>query len=238
MKTIPQKAGIYALVSLKANLIYIGGTRNLQVRKNLHTSTIRGNDAERGCKPMVEAHHDGDEITFGVLEICDNIEEREQYWIEYYRDAPPLRLVNVFDATRSGSSVPEDFRSKLSVIRKEKWKDPEYRQKTTDRLRVTQFTAEQLSKPVLVFGEGGDFKGLWPSARGAAAACGCHPTSVSAAARGDFGGKFKHKGYIFMYLWVLYKLGELLETHQYLRAISNQSIVRATQAIAGSTTNS
>ena len=68
------------------------------------------------------------------VHISSNLFEREQYWIGFYKNQSVWKLVNVFDADREDSSVPDSFRNKMSLIRKEKWKDEEYRKSQLKRL--------------------------------------------------------------------------------------------------------
>lgn len=221
--TIPEKSGVYAVKALDSKLIYIGSTKQLRTRRNGHMSNIRLKKIDRGCKPIIDAYHLGDFVTFEVLELCDNYLEREQHWMDLYKADKTYTLINQFDADRNGSYTTPEFREKMSQIRRDKWKDPLYRASILVKGEATRFTAERLNKMTHVFFLNGNYMGVFASALEASRHTLVYRQSVSAAARGQYVGKFKCKGYLFVYDWVLDKLDELLEAHQELRVISSQA---------------
>lgn len=234
---IPNQSGVYALKALDSKLIYIGSSKNLRIRKNLHFSSFNKRDRDRYCK-IIELIKENENIIFEIIELCENHLEREQYWIDFYRQQDTFKLVNVFDADRSGSSITEEFRQKMSNIRKEKWKDRAYREATLKKIKETQFTPERLNKPVHRININTGEIITYLSAKIAAEENLMHNVSICTAARGNYVRKFKVKNYIFIYHeLVLYKLDELLETHQELRAISSQAWETCKTYHEGSTTN-
>lgn len=220
---IPHKPGVYCLKAHNSKLIYIGSSKNVGRRKNIHMYSIRKNLIDKGCKAIIDAYFLGDYVSFEVIELCENYLDREQFWLEFYTNQNEFSLINVFDADRNNSKVPNGFREKMSAIRTEKWKDPKYRNTMLDKISKTHFTSEQLSKVVHHFSSSGDYLGTYFSAKTAAILLGILSSCVSGAARGKFGNSFKYKNSLFIYDEVLYKLDELLETHQELRAISSEA---------------
>lgn len=231
--------GVYCLKTLNSKLIYIGSSQDTQHRKVLHFYNIRNSIIKHGCKAIIEAINlNNDTAEFSLLERCDNYLEQEQYWIDFYRNQNVFTLVNVFDANREDSSIPQAFRDKMSTIRKERWEDPIYRKEMLIKLKSTQFTSDSLSKIVFSFELDGTPIKVFPSAKQAAWHFGFSIASVSSAARGKYRGKYKCKGKIFIYkIRVLDKLDELLETHQELRAISSEVWETCKQYQKRSTTN-
>ncbi len=223
MIKIPHSAGVYCLKALNSKLIYIGSTKNLARRKAVHLYSIKKNLIDKGCKPMIDAYHNGDYVNFEVIEICDNYLEREQYWLDHYKNEGTNKVVNAFDADRNGSLVSSEFRDKMSDIRKNKWKDENYREKALGKMKATMFSPERLNKPVHQFTKKGEYVKLHESGKKAAEELNLNSVSVCAAARGSFHKKFTYKEWIFVQDGVLNKLDELLETHQELRAISSQA---------------
>lgn len=221
---VPEQPGVYALKAMNTKLIYIGSSKQLQTRRTIHKSNLKHGKKDHGCDALMEAYDAGDQLEFEVLELCDNYAEREQYWLDFYKQQDIYRVVNVFDACRDGSSVPDAFRLKMSELRKEKWKDPVYRAATVARLKQTSFTAETLKKDIHVFTKY-TYVGMYRGVEAVETALpGYSKVSIAAAARGKFSGKlFRYKAYFFFYDGVLFKLDELLETHQELRAISSQA---------------
>lgn len=138
MENKENNSGVYALKIETRKLIYIGSSKQMRIRKNLHFSALRKNDKKRFVKEFLEAFNNKEEIKFEVLEICNNYLEREQYWIDYYKNSE-FRVVNIFNANRNGSPVSEEFKSKMSLIRKDKWKDSNYRDETLKRILKTSF---------------------------------------------------------------------------------------------------
>lgn len=217
-------SGVYCLKTLNTKLIYIGSSKGLSKRKALHKSAIKKGDKKRSSK-IIDAVSQGDIYSFEIIELCENLLEREQYWINFYKSQNVYELVNEFDADRNGSDCSQSFKNKMSKIREEKWKDDEYREQMLPKLVKTQFTAERLNKQVHIFGLEGEYLGNFLSAKNAASWLNLNEVSVSAAARGMYRGKFKYKDKLFIYqqVRVLYKLDELLEAHQELRVISSQA---------------
>lgn len=138
MKNIENNSGVYALKVYSRNLIYIGSSKQMRIRKNLHFSALRKNDKKRFIEEFLDAFNNNEDIKFEILEICENYLEREQYWIDYYRNSE-FKVVNVFDADRKGSLVSDEFKLKMSSIRKDKWKDSNYREKTLEKILKTSF---------------------------------------------------------------------------------------------------
>jgi hypothetical protein len=221
---IPNSPGVYCLKAINSKLIYVGSTKNLRVRRNLHTSTIRKKDKQRGVVAMIEAFEKEDLIEFSILEQCSNYSEREQHWIDVFKQEGTFVVINQFDAERKNSSIEDSFRQRMSNIRKEAWKDFDYRRKVLSKTSATVFTSERLNKEVHCLDGQGNYLATYKSAKEASQILSLNSISLASASRGDFKGRFKYKGYIFIYSEVvLYKLDELLETHQDIRAISSQA---------------
>lgn len=238
MNKVFQKPGVYCLKAVNSKLIYIGSSDNLLVRRTVHFSNIKHQRINKGCKAMIDASINGDEIVFEVIEYCDSYIDREQYWINFYKQQDSYRLVNQFDAERNGSSIPDSFRATMSSVLKDRWKDSNYRSIAIERLKPTMFSAETLSKVVHVFNSDGKHWRSYRSAKEAAYYEKESPVSVAAAARGKYRGKFTLKQRIFIYnVMVLNKLDELLEAHPELRVISSQAWEACKSYQEGSETN-
>lgn len=230
-------SGVYCIKTLDTKLIYIGSSKNIHQRIALHKSAFKKKDLRRGTTAFFDSPKE--KIVFSLLEECPNYLEREQYWIDFYRNQDVYRIVNVFDADRCNSTCSKEFKDKMSQIRKEKWKDPTYRENTLKKILPTMFTIERLNKKVHVYTAQGIYKGYFKSAKSTAIEMGVNPISIAASARGQFKNKFKHKNFIFIYeqVRVLNKLSELLELHQELRTISSQAWEASFEYHEGSTTN-
>lgn len=233
-------SGVYCLKTLNTKLIYIGSSETLSTRKALHKSAIKSRDTRRANAEILSTISQGDTYQFEVIELCDNLLEREQYWIDFYKKQDTYKLVNKFDANRLDSDCPQEFRDKMSDISKERWKNPTYREQILKSSFATRFTPERLNKLLHCFNfYTGVYIRTCPSAKLAAEELGLSKSSIAAAAKGKFRGSFKYSNIIFIYqeIGVLYKLDELLETHQELRAISSQAWEVFNKYHEGSTTN-
>lgn len=139
------KSGVYALKAVNSNLIYIGSTNCFKNRKNLHISSLRKKDEKRCVIEFLKPFENGDTIKFEILEVCENYLEKEQTWIDFYKNHPIIKLVNVFDADRKNSVVSDNFKHKMSNVLKTRWKDSDYKKNTIERLKKTQFIKGQKS---------------------------------------------------------------------------------------------
>jgi hypothetical protein len=190
MKNIYYKSGVYALRALENNTIYIGSTKCFKNRKNNHMCNLKKNiDYMPAFLGMT--------VEFAILEVCDNFIEREQYWIDFYKSNPLFKIINIFDAERVGSNVPQQFKSKMSNILKDRWKNLSYRKATLDRIKATQFVKGQKSercKVTIAEMEDGSQKSF-PSAKLAAINFGFKQSSVIAY----INRKKSYKGIRFFY---------------------------------------
>lgn len=214
-------SGVYSLKALNKKLIYIGSTQDLTHRKATHMYAIRISDKSRGCAAMIEASEEGDFVEFETLEITEDLFSREQYWIDFYKNQDVYELINRFDADRVGGKANDVFKNKLSEVRRNKWKEEEYRNNTVERLSKHSFANGQLNKKVHQFTLSGEYTATFESVKAAAIYIGANQITLSATSRGI--KTFKHKGFIFIYDEVLNKLGELLELHHELRTISSEA---------------
>ncbi len=139
------KSGVYALKAVNSNLIYIGSTNCFKNRKNIHMSSLRKKDEKRCVIEFLKPFESGDIIEFEILEVCENYLEKEQIWIDFYRNHPTLKIVNVFDANRKNSTVLDTFKHKMSDVLKTRWKNSDYKKTTIERLKKTQFIKGQKS---------------------------------------------------------------------------------------------
>lgn len=216
---VQNKSGVYILFATDTKEIYVGSSKNLRRRMIVHKSNFKKNNKEKGCTQLM-----GKNVQFIALEYTQDYTQREQWWIETFRKLESYKLVNVFDADRKNSNVTSNFRNKMSKIRKEKWKDPEYRKHILSKSEATRFTPERLNKPLILFSKDGQrYIRTCASAKEAAELYDFSKVSVAAAARGKYRNKHIYKDIIWIYEEVLYKLDELLETHHELRAISSEA---------------
>jgi group I intron endonuclease len=146
MKNTYYKSGVYALIAVESNKIYIGSTKCFKTRKNNHMSSLKRGDIKKCVSNFLELYRTGELIEFQILEVCDNYVDREQYWIDFYKRHPTLELVNIFDAKRENSFIPDSFRDKMTNVLKDRWKNDNYRNNTINRLMKTAYKKGDISK--------------------------------------------------------------------------------------------
>lgn len=231
METANQ-SGVYCIEIVEKDKFYIGSSKNLRIRKNLHYSHIKNKNYDHGNRILIDEFHFGTILRFSILEITDNYLNREQFWIDDFK-SKNKQIINIFDADRLNSNVPDSFKNKMSQVAKNRWKDPAYRAIKLEQNKATQFTPERLNKEVLVF-KNNILIAIYASAKIAAKQMSLNNISLSSAARGKFRDSHIYKGYKFIYKEVLYKQGELLEHPE----VDNQQPNLSRNALKGSTTNS
>lgn len=227
-------SGVYCLKAIDCKMIYIGSSSKIKRRFALHKSNIKRKDTKRGVTQLFDCK----EIKLEILEETSNLLEREQYWIDFYKNQDTWKLVNTFDADRRESSIQDSFRKKMSSIAKDRWKNDEYREYILSKSEVSRFTPERLNKKVHIYKKG-VYLGFLPSSKQASEVLNIAETILASCARGKYRNKHQYKDYIFVYdqIRVLYKLEELLEAHQELRVISSQAWEANFEYQEGSTTN-
>jgi group I intron endonuclease len=112
-----EPSGIYCLKTSTTKLVYVGASTRLHSRRRIHKYNIKMQDRNRTCAKILDAVLNGDTYEFEVLEVTDNLDEREQYWINHFKNQTEYQLVNVFDAKRKGTTVPTSFRESMSKAR-------------------------------------------------------------------------------------------------------------------------
>lgn len=121
------KSGIYKIICLKNNKIYIGSSKNILQRINVHKRHLRKN---KHINPYVQNawnKYGEENFVFEVLEECDieNLLEREQYWMDYtlcYNRE--IGFNNCVKSDRPlGYKHTEENKIKMSIIKKEQIKN-------------------------------------------------------------------------------------------------------------------
>lgn len=127
---IVMKVYIYALKCPNTNEIrYIGKTvQKLNARLNGHLS-LKPNDNTYRANWIKSLKGNNKKPLITLIEECTNIdwEEREKYWIAEY--SKTCNLVNCAKGGQGRNEGKLSTKEKMSEILKEKWKDPEYKNK-------------------------------------------------------------------------------------------------------------
>jgi group I intron endonuclease len=114
--------GIYRITCLVNNKVYIGSSKQIEIRKNAHKARlIKGTHVNKYLQNAYNAYGNS-AFRFAILEVCDEIclIVREQFWIDHYKS---YDREFGFNANRladrpTGSKHSEETRRKMSAIKK------------------------------------------------------------------------------------------------------------------------
>jgi len=127
--------GIYKIINITNNRVYIGSTSRFGQRFNEHNKFFRDNKNS----PFLQNDYNKcgpDAFKFEILEIVNGTKqerlEREQYYLnQFFDNQINCYNINAITSSRCGSknNWTEEDRRKCSEERKARWKNPEYRAK-------------------------------------------------------------------------------------------------------------
>lgn len=96
--------GIYKITNLINNKVYIGQSKNISKRWNAHRVRSQNDDY-----PLYRAirKYGLENFTFEVIEECniDSLDDREKYWIAYYKSNNPNNGYNLTAGGQTGISL-------------------------------------------------------------------------------------------------------------------------------------
>jgi group I intron endonuclease len=80
-------SGVYFIINSKSGKFYIGSSKNCRKRKNNHLAYLRNN--KHACKYLQYAFNkEGENLfKFFCIEKTDRLEEREQFFLDLFRDS-------------------------------------------------------------------------------------------------------------------------------------------------------
>lgn len=161
--------GIYIIKNTVTNKVYIGQSKNITHRFNIHKRRLQNNSHENIYLQRAWNKYGENSFTFSILEKCkqSKLTEREQYWIDYYgglncsvnynlRDAGSIGrmsedAIEKMRAAKIGTKRPDWVKQKLSESRKGhigymlgKEQSKETRQKISNSLKGKKKTPEHI----------------------------------------------------------------------------------------------
>lgn len=117
MTSLPRSSGIYIIVCIKSDNIYIGSSNNLQKRWNEHQRRLNKSDHDNSHLQRAWNKYGAQAFQFKVLEYCsiDQLDEREQHYIKIYKTRGIC--YNITDGGRGTKGVvrSSETRAKMSV---------------------------------------------------------------------------------------------------------------------------
>ena len=98
--------GIYCITNTITNKVYVGSTVNLHRRCVAHLRTLRANKHHSAKLQRAWNKYGEEAFKFEIIEYVTDIsklDEREQYWIDYYDAANPKKGYNINPKAESWS---------------------------------------------------------------------------------------------------------------------------------------
>ena len=132
---MPKRSGVYKIVNITNDKVYVGSTQNLCDRRKTHFHELR-----RGINSihLQSAYDKYGKVffIFVIIEFVENIDQldtREQYWIDFYKSYDPKYGYNICPMAGStrGVVLTEGHKIKIGL----KMKGRKYSEETLQRMR-------------------------------------------------------------------------------------------------------
>jgi len=144
-----REMGIYKITNLTEGKAYIGQSRDIKKRMKGNISSLNGNHNNYNSY-LKEAYikYGKDDFASEILEIVSDIsqlDERERYWIDYYKTCNREFGYNIATGGTGGYIMPKETRQKQSLKRLGKKLPPETIEKFKNKI-VPKEVRDKISK--------------------------------------------------------------------------------------------
>lgn len=128
------RSGIYAIVNLANNKLYIGSAASLSNRKQKHLSDLNTGKHHNRYLQRVYNKYGKDYFIFKVVEYSEkeSLLEREQFWIDRFDFKNELYNLTPTAGSSLGCKRSDEFRRKISEANKGKKLSDEHRNKISE----------------------------------------------------------------------------------------------------------
>lgn len=174
-KRMPQCSGIYCIINIVNNKVYIGATKNLADRKSQHFSELRNNKHPNEYLQNSWNKYGEENFAFVPIELnlsLNVIDKHETFWINQFRSTNDKYGYNLM----LGGNYLLSQRSKEQI----------------------QKSADKHKKPVLQLDLEGKLIKEWDCSKNAALALGFKASTISGCCRLIYGNK-TYKGFIWIF---------------------------------------
>lgn len=118
-----KESGIYQIICIKTNKSYIGQSRRLRERLYNHKYCLVKNISHHPLLQNDWNEYGEDNFTFKVLEYCENLDEREIYWVKQTQS-----FTNGYNTTTGGinGNIQDERQKNMRSIRFKGENNPMY----------------------------------------------------------------------------------------------------------------
>lgn len=156
-KEILEKSGIYKIINLVNNKVYIGQSKNVYRRAIYHRFELNHNRHQNPHLQYSWNKYGKENFKFEVIEYCNNLTKKEKFYISNFNG----ELYNIKEATNhpGGNNKPLSNQHKLNISNSMKGKIPSnLREFQLSNVRkVAYFVDNQLIKIFNSCQEGADY---------------------------------------------------------------------------------
>ena len=147
-----RKSGIYCIENLVTNKKYIGQSINIDDRWYKHKHELNHNTHDNDYLQNAWNKYGEKEFVFYILEYCDidKLDEKENYYIEYYKTLDRDYGYNLKTGGQNGGSIVSDYvRNKLSNSLKETYANNEELKSLRKNKALIQWANPQIKEKIL-----------------------------------------------------------------------------------------
>lgn len=138
------KSGIYMIKCKETGKVYIGHSKNMKSRYQVHLSDMK--NGRHGNLYMMNSFkkHGKEVFEFSIIEFVEpeKLIDREYFWIDFYKSTDCEKGFNIiYDNKREKLKNEKcnnlSYKINMRNIVKKRWEDPEYAKKNIEAIRKT-----------------------------------------------------------------------------------------------------
>lgn len=153
------RCGIYMITCKESKKVYIGQSKDVKKRFKHHIYNLK--NERHANQHMIRSFkkYGKDAFEFTIIEICseENLNEKEENWINYYDSRNPEKGFNKVIGPYRGKGIKEynsiEFKKMMSELQKEKWKDKEYKEKCIKSIQQAHQERKEKGIPLAIHSE-------------------------------------------------------------------------------------